>query len=221
MRFPIPAHGRPATKGLRPALPAGRGLSLRELQEIGREAGIDPERIAEAARALPRGDNLPFWRTFLSRPPELDRVVELPRAISGREWDLMVAEFRDIFGAVGEVGSQGGAREWTGGLRVLLEPSKSGHRLRMTAQNRRLLRVGRLGIVQLVAGPAFSRRHPHPGDACRGRYHYPRDHPCATPVVRRGWCRGSGARCGAGTAFPAGCWSGKWIWRRSQSEYGL
>jgi hypothetical protein len=138
---------------LQPSVGNDAALSLRELQEIGLQAGIAAESIAEAARLVRLRDRLPLLSTFLARPPELRRVLELPRPVTDQEWDLMVAEFRDAFGSVGDVSTQGGAREWTsGGLRVVLEPTQSGHRLRMSSTNQRLLKLGRIGIVEVVAG---------------------------------------------------------------------
>jgi hypothetical protein len=131
----------------------GEGLSLGELQEIGRQAGIDPYSIAEAARVVRLRERLPLWSTFLGTPPEVGRAVMLPREVTELEWDLMVAEFREAFGSMGEVGTQGGARQWTGGgLRIVLEPTGSGHRLRMSSKNQRLLKLGRIGIVEVVIG---------------------------------------------------------------------
>ena len=92
-------------------------------------------------------------RTFLGIPVSVGRTVELPRALTDREWEIVVADLRDTFAATGQIGSQGGAREWANGnLRVLLEPTESGHRLRLSTLNKRLRFLSSLGVVELVIG---------------------------------------------------------------------
>lgn len=132
------------------------GLTLREIQEIGHEAGIDPQRIAASALVLQSRGEIRRGRSFLGMPVSVGRVVELPRALTDREWEIVVADLRDTFAAPGQVGSQGAAREWANGnLRVLLEPTESGHRLRLSTMNRRLRFLGSVGAAELIAGLAF------------------------------------------------------------------
>lgn len=118
--------------GARP-LPAHDGLTLSELQDVGRDVGLDPESVARAALAfeahqetLPRG-------TTLGMPTSVGRIVELPRAVTDHEWDLLVSELRMTFGAKGDATSHGGLREWSNGnLHTFVEPTETGHQLRMT-----------------------------------------------------------------------------------------
>ena len=111
---------------------AAGGLTLHELQAIGREAGIPAERIAEAAHSLElRGSAQPRKR-FLGVPISVGRTVELPRALTDHEWEVLVAELRQTFGARGRVESHGSLRAWTNGnLHVYVEPTASGHQLRL------------------------------------------------------------------------------------------
>lgn len=116
----------------RAALPATDGLTLAELQEIGREVGLEPARIAEAASSLEQRARALPRRTRLGMPISTGRIVELPRAPSDREWGLLLAELRQTFHASGEDRSGPGVRGWTNGnLHAFIEPSESGHRLRM------------------------------------------------------------------------------------------
>jgi len=116
-----------------PALPPVDGLTLLQLQEVGREVGLPPDRITQAvalfearAESVPRG-------TTLGLPTSIGRVVPLPRSPSDREWELLIAELRTTFGGKGEVTSHGGLREWTlGTLHAFIEPTETGHRLRLT-----------------------------------------------------------------------------------------
>jgi plasmid stability protein len=114
------------------APPAADGLTLVELQEVGREVGLPPDRITQAAAALEgRGESVPRGTT-LGLPTSVGRVVPLPHSPSDREWELLIAELRTTFGVKGEVTSQGGLREWTHGtLHAFIEPTETGHRLRL------------------------------------------------------------------------------------------
>lgn len=127
------------------------GLSLGEIQEIGREAGIEAERIAEAAAVVESRREVLPPRTWLGMPVSVGRMVDLPRALTDREWDILVADLRDTFGATGRVGAQGGAKEWrNGNLRVLLEPTESGHRLRLSTLHGRATAASRFGVVFII-----------------------------------------------------------------------
>jgi hypothetical protein len=135
----------------RPAVSDEGGLTLAELQEVGLEVGVEPERIAEAALAVDTRREVLPRRTYLGMPISVGRIVELPRAVTDREWEILVGEFRETFGARGRVASHGGVREWTNGnLHVFLEPTETGHRLRL-----RTLKGGAKALMTLgVAGLA-------------------------------------------------------------------
>ena len=108
------------------------GLTLAELQAIGHEVGLPPERIFEAASALDRRREVPPSRTSLGVPISVGLTVDLPRAPTDREWDMLVAELRTTFRARGRVESTGGSRQWVNGnLHAYVEPTQSGYRLRM------------------------------------------------------------------------------------------
>ena len=129
----IAAIFRAATEGplahSQPDVPHDEGLTLPDLQAIGREVGIAPDAIAGAARALDvhRG----VGRTFLGLPIGVARTVNLHRRLSDEEWERLVVQLREVFDARGTTRSDGSLRQWTNGnLQVLLEPTESGHRLR-------------------------------------------------------------------------------------------
>lgn len=117
---------RLATEGERrdPSLPVDPGgLRLAELQRIGQEAGIEPERVAAAAAALAaRGRPLPVQRAF-GLPIGIARVVDLPRAPTDREWEQLVAQCRTTFAVQGQATIEGGLRTWShGNLHLSIEP---------------------------------------------------------------------------------------------------
>src|SRR5262245_56791500 len=91
------------------------GLTLDEIQRIGQEAGIEPARVAQAAEKLDaRGKAAPVRRSF-GLPVGVSRVVDLPRAPTDREWELLISEFRTTFGTHGNATTSGGLREWSHG----------------------------------------------------------------------------------------------------------
>jgi hypothetical protein len=117
------------------AVPAEEGLTLLQLQEIGREVGIAPEAVTRAAHALALREQQPPGR-FLGLPISVGRTVALNRRLSDREWEQLVVQLRQVFNAPGTLRSDGAFREWrNGNLRVLLEPTPSGHQLRLRTSN--------------------------------------------------------------------------------------
>ena len=133
-----------------PAVTDRVGLTLGELQEVGGEVGLAPERVAEAAATLDaRPQTLPR-RRLLGAPVSVGRVVELPRAATDREWQFLVAELRETFGAKGKVMSHGDIREWTNGnLHAFLEQTEAGHRLRLATHKGNAMEAVALGTVGL------------------------------------------------------------------------
>jgi hypothetical protein len=108
------------------------GLTLRDLQEIGRDIGIEPAAVARAAAELDVGATKSPHRTSLGMPVQVGRIVPLPRPLSDLEWEQLVAALRSTFGARGRTSSQGGLREWVNGnLHACIEPGENGYRLRL------------------------------------------------------------------------------------------
>jgi hypothetical protein len=108
------------------------GLTLAELQAIGREVGITPERIAAAASSLERSPAAAPRRTVLGMPISVGRAIELSRPPTDREWALLVADLRETFHARGRESSPGASRQWSNGnLHALVEPTVAGYRLRL------------------------------------------------------------------------------------------
>lgn len=117
-----------------PPLQAARddGMTLAELQDIGREVGIAPEAVARAARSLEIRPQAGA-RTFLGLPIGVERTIALDRRLTEGEWERLVVELREVFNARGSVISSGSFRQWTNGnLQALLEPTANGHRLRLS-----------------------------------------------------------------------------------------
>lgn len=124
-----------AAESSEPSLPTGApgtGMTLSELQEIGREVGLSPERIAAAAAQLDITGEVVRDTTYLGLPISVGRSVDLPRPLTDHEWEVLVGEIRETFGSRGRVATTGGLREWTNGnLHVFLETTETGHRIRL------------------------------------------------------------------------------------------
>jgi len=127
----------------------GKGVTLAALQDIGREVGISPEAIAHAARALDQAGRLRS-RTFMGLTIGVGRTVEFDRALTDADWERLVADLRETFEARGTVRYDGPFRQWTNGnLQALVEPTASGHRVRLQTVkgDSRALMTGGLGML--------------------------------------------------------------------------
>jgi hypothetical protein len=129
---------------------AADGLTAVELQAVGREVGLAPQRIAQAVAEFEgRGELVPRGST-LGLPTSIGRTVLLTRAPTDSEWELLVSELRTTFRAKGEMSSAGGMREWSNGnLHAFIEPTPAGYRLRLTDSMEGAL------VVATVAGGFF------------------------------------------------------------------
>jgi len=113
---------------------ASSGLTLAELNEIGREVGISAEAMRFAVRKIEKTD--PETQKFLGFPIGVGKTVELDRKLTEDEWDRLVVDLRQIFNARGKIRNEGSFRSWSNGnLQVMLEPGERGQRLRMQTMN--------------------------------------------------------------------------------------
>jgi hypothetical protein len=127
------------------------GLTLAELQEIGNEIGISSQLVARAASAVDLRELAPTSQSSMfGLPVGVSRTIEFGREISDTEWEHLVVTFRETFAARGNLQQQGSFRQWTNGnLQALLEPTPSGHRLRLVTRKgdaRGLIILGLLGL---------------------------------------------------------------------------
>jgi hypothetical protein len=139
-----------------PAPGEGKGLTLAALQDIGREVGIPPEAIATAARSLEQGGR-PASRFFLGLTIGVGRTVDFDRPLSDAEWERLVADLRETFDARGTVRYDGPFRQWTNGnLQALLEPTPTGHRLRLQTVKGDTRALMSLGLTVLGGAAAMA-----------------------------------------------------------------
>jgi hypothetical protein len=124
-----------AQQTARRQLPPGEGMTLSDLQAIGRDVGLPPELVTQAARSIEHGGR-PASRSFLGLPIGVGRTVELDRRLTEEEWERLVVDLRETFDARGSVRYDGPFRQWTNGnLQALLEPTPTGHRVRLQTVN--------------------------------------------------------------------------------------
>src|SRR6267143_5565045 len=137
-------------------VPADEGLTLSDLQAIGREVGIPADAVAHAAQAMDLRVGAAS-RTILGLPLGVARTVNLNRRLTDEEWERLVVQLREVFNARGRTRSDGSLRQWTNGnLQVLLEPTETGHRLRFrTTHGAARASIGAglavLGVTAIVA----------------------------------------------------------------------
>lgn len=131
----------------------GAGMTLAELQDIGREVGLAPDAIAQAARSVELPERAQS-RRFFGLPIGVGRSIDLGRRLTESEWEQLVVDLRETFDARGNVRSDGNFRQWTNGnLQALLEPTPTGHRLRLrtTKGSSRSLLMGGLAVLGVAA----------------------------------------------------------------------
>ncbi|HEX8386802.1 MAG TPA: hypothetical protein VF576_11495 [Rubricoccaceae bacterium] len=111
------------------------GLTLDELQEIGRAAGIDPAAVASAAAAVRRGPDGPVWHGV---PLATRRTRVVPGTLDDDAWAEAVAGLRREFKFQGVAEQIGRRRTWTHAVgestqgvvvQVTVEPDDGGTRL--------------------------------------------------------------------------------------------
>lgn len=137
-------------------LRAAEGMTIAQLQEIGREAGIAPELVVRAAHSLDTPAQPPV-KKFLGFPVGVGRTVRLDRRLTDEEWERLVVDLRQTFDARGVVRVDGAFRQWTNGnLQILVEPDGDGQQIRLRtvrggARELMLVGLGWVGLAGVMA----------------------------------------------------------------------
>src|ERR1044071_6273415 len=109
----------------------GDGMTLAHLQDVAFEVGIPSELAARAAEGFNRRGRATV-RRFLGFPIGVGRTVSLDKKLTDEQWEQLVVDLRETFDARGRLRDEGNFRQWTNGnLQALLEPTASGHQLRL------------------------------------------------------------------------------------------
>lgn len=88
------------------------GLSLSDLEEAARAAGLDPSLVAMAAAELDHPASQPA-RRLAGAPVEVTASRVVPGVLTDEVWAEMVGAARSQFGQAGMAGQIGRRREWT------------------------------------------------------------------------------------------------------------
>ncbi|HUQ19328.1 MAG TPA: hypothetical protein VM099_06910 [Gemmatimonadaceae bacterium] len=140
-------------------LASSEGMTLTELQAIGREVGISSDELASAAKAVELRPQ-PTSRNFLGFPIGVGLSVDLGRKMSQEEWETFVADLRETFDARGVVKQEGNLRYWANGnLQALLEPVGAGDRIRLRTVKGGAAGgiIGAVGLAALAVGAVIAR----------------------------------------------------------------
>ncbi len=114
----------------------GEGLTLDEIAEIGKEAGINPALIANAAATIDHEPSvLPATKT-LGFTVSVGRSAKLPAPFSDKDWDMLVDDLERTLGVSGDVHQNGTLREWSSiNVKCVVEPHGAGYQLVLHALN--------------------------------------------------------------------------------------
>lgn len=106
------------------------GLTLAELKEAGRAAGISPKRVARAAASVAASVSTSPPKVRLGQPVSVAHAVDVPGSFTDVDWDALVQDLRHTFNAHGTVSQSSELRQWrNGNLRIYMEAAPGGHRI--------------------------------------------------------------------------------------------
>jgi len=138
-----------------PVLPGNDGLTLDELEQIGTEVGIHPDRIAAAARSLDSTAPAVAVERFLGAPRSVARTLRIERALTEEEWARLVGDLRRTFNAKGRLEQHGTLRSWSNSnLQVHVEPDGDGYVVRMSTRKGNATQLTMMGTVFGTIGVA-------------------------------------------------------------------
>ena len=112
------------------------GLSLEELEEIGRTSGLDPTLVREAAMDALRPEPVAITKTVLGMPLAFRRERFIRGTVTPQAWAQIVMDLRRQFNKPGLVTDIGPLREWRSvandqqqPVTVTLSPERGGTRV--------------------------------------------------------------------------------------------
>ncbi len=125
------------------------GLTVAQVQEIARDVGLSPEAVSRALTESASGVLRPArLEHTLGVPVGVSKEVVLPGELTDEAWSVLVSTLRAAFNAHGKETRTGVVREWRNGkLRIAVEPTPQGHRLRMSTQKDRALTAPMIGSL--------------------------------------------------------------------------
>jgi hypothetical protein len=121
------------------ASPSSGGLTLSDVKEIALEAGIDPDRIEEAANALVRPTSTSKLDVFVGAPTTVRFGTHISGDLDDDDRVEIVRLIRATLDRQGVVGGQGKTLEWMdqdgfGGCNVTVSPTADGARIEVSGR---------------------------------------------------------------------------------------
>ena len=90
----------------------GVGLSLKEIERIAQEMGLDPQHLHRAASELDRGQIYSNKMNFWGHPFQIDASERFEGVLTDSQWDEVVKSLRWISSSLGQTHENGNKREW-------------------------------------------------------------------------------------------------------------
>ena len=154
----VPVEGRRETSS---GSDLGGGLDLQELKDIALEVGVDPTRVAEAARSLmiqPRDSPLVV---FVGTPTHFEMESEFDVRLNDEIRGDLLREIRAVMDRQGVTEGQSGSLEWKaedelGGRYVTISPSSAGTRLSVIGRFKSAEYLGAAVAAMITAVGAVS-----------------------------------------------------------------
>lgn len=132
------------------------GLTLEDLQQIGKSTGIDPAYIAQAVVALGKDSQNARVKKHLGIPFEVSREIELPATFSEKDWESLVVHLREIFKGRGEIKQNGSFREWSyKNTHAFVEPAANGFKLKIESKSGDMKALLYAGLLYIFAAFFF------------------------------------------------------------------
>ncbi len=143
---------------------AESGLSIEELEEVGRAAGLDPEFVREAAMSALLPDPAATTKTVLGIPLAFRRERFIRGTVTDDTWAQIVMDLRRQFDKPGLVTDIGSLREWRSvasdsqqPVTVTLSPERGGTRVVIEqSQTNTALGLGIATATNAVMGTIFA-----------------------------------------------------------------
>ena len=114
---------------------SGEYLTLEELEEAGRAAGLDPALIRAAVVDLSRLDRSPTFKTLLTVPTDYRQTIFIPDSTPEEIWRQVIPPAREAFGIEGWMDDRSSEYHWFDnkygqeGARLIFEREGEGTRL--------------------------------------------------------------------------------------------
>lgn len=99
-------------EGAAPTAAEGGSLSLRDLEEVASEAGIDPRYIRAAAAEVDAGEWAEAGNALLGAPVTLRLERTVPREVTAADLDRLIPEIQHYSKGYGQGGTVGGSLRW-------------------------------------------------------------------------------------------------------------